>query len=578
MIKNFITKKISIIAIVFIAISVTFLNFSHHRWLRSDRVIEWDIKSYYAYLPTTFIYKDLSLQFRRDNIEKFGDLIWPVETPIGKHAIVTTMGLSVMYAPFFGIAHIYCLNNDNYLADGYTMPYKFALVFSSLFYVIIGLLFLRKILKKLFTEDIVTMVILAIGIGTNLLYYYSYEAAMSHAYNFTLITIFLYQVIHFYENPKLKKAFFIGLTSGFITLIRPTNILVLIVLILWEISSFKDFKNRVLFYILQYKYVLLMIFAFILIWVPQFIYWYHVSGKIFYFSYGEVGGKFFFNNPQISDILISYKKGWFIYTPIMFIAFIGLFTLPKFKKGLFLPLFIFNILNIYILASWWCWWFGGSFGHRAFIDSYGLMSIPLGSVLHLAKSKKISYYLSFSILFILIVFNNFQIQQYTRQAIHYWWMSKDAYWETFLKLYPTERYNELIRLPDYDKARQGIYVEIKPDYKKPEKIKIIPSKKEVIQFIQTELSNDSVFMSQILINNADKIPVDSVIKIECEKRYLADSIAYHKKMTLKNLEKDIRNNKAVMEEIEVKAKRRKISIDSMITLDAIWLYEHKIYK
>ena len=103
MIKKLLSKYLSIYAIIFIAISVTFLNFSHHRWLRQDRVIEWDIKSYYAYLPATFIYKDLSLQFRRDNIEKFGDLIWPVETPIGKHAIITTMGLSILYSPFFGV-------------------------------------------------------------------------------------------------------------------------------------------------------------------------------------------------------------------------------------------------------------------------------------------------------------------------------------------------------------------------------------------------------------------------------------------------------------------------------------------
>ena len=575
MIKKIFTKYLSILVILFIAISVTFLNFSHHRWLQNDRVIEWDIKSYYAYLPATFIYKDLSLQFRRDNIEKFGDLIWPVETPIGKHAIITTMGMSILYSPFFGIAHLYCLNSDEYLADGYTMPYKFALVFSSLFYVIIGLIFLRKILKKYFTEDIVTLVILAIGIGTNLLYYYSYEAAMPHAYNFTLITIFLYQIIQFYENPTLQKAFFIGLVSGFITLIRPTNILVLIVLFLWNVSSFKDFKDRVLFYIFKYKYLVIMILAFILIWIPQFAYWYKFAGKIFYFSYGEVGGKFFINNPQISDILISYKKGWFVYTPIMFIAFIGLFTLPKFKKGMFLPLFIFNVFNIYILASWWCWWFGGSFGHRAFIDSYGLMALPLGSVLHIAKSKKITHYLSFGIIALLIVFNNFQIQQYTRQAIHYWWMNKEAYWETFLKLYPTERYNEVIRIPDYDKARQGIYVEIKPVYEKQEKIKIIPSKDEVVNFICNDLSKDSVIVDQFSLQQTDELTLDSILKIEANKKYMEDSFGYYKKMMLKNLELDIRNNKAVMEEVAVKAKRRKICIDSMVTLDAIWLYEHK---
>ncbi|MCG8411192.1 MAG: hypothetical protein MI739_07905 [Bacteroidales bacterium] len=559
MIRKFCFKNASILAIVFILISVTFLNFSHHRWLRSGRVIEWDIKSYYAYLPATFIYKDLSLQFRKDNIEKFGDLIWPIETPTGKHAIVTSMGLSFMYAPFFGIAHIYCLNNSEYDADGYTMPYKFALVFSSLIYVIIGLFFLRKILKKFFSEDIATIVILAIGIGTNLLYYYSYEAAMSHAYNFTLITIFLWQIIRFYERPNSSKALLIGLNSGLITLIRPTNILVLIILFFWNISSFSEFKTRVIFYIKKYKLTLIMMIAFILVWIPQFLYWYKVSGKIFYFSYGAVGGKFFFNNPQISNILISYKKGWFIYTPIMFIAFIGIFALLKTKKEWFSSIFIFFILNTYILASWWCWWFGGSFGHRAFIDSYGIMALPLAALLNFTKQKRILYHISIGCIFLLIVFNNFQIQQYYRNAIHYWWMNKDAYWETFLKLYPTERYKQLIVLPDYEKAREGIYVGIKQEYKKEEKIKILPSKQETIMFIKDQLAVDSSSSDSLLLKEAEDI-------------YLLDSSKYKKQLILNNLEKDIRHNKSLMEDIAIKAKRRNIELDSMVTLDAIWLY------
>lgn len=504
MIKKILVNNISSLVIIIILIGGIFLNFSHHRWQKDDRVIEWDVKSYYAYLPATFIYKDLTLQFRKDNIEKFGDLIWPVETPEHKLAIVTTMGLSFLYAPFFAIAHIYCLISD-YDADGYSLPYKFALVFSSLFYVVIGLIFLRKTLKKIFEEDIVAIVIAAIGMGTNLLYYYSYEAAMPHSYNFTLISLFLYQTILFFENPSSKKIFWLGFLSGLITLIRPTNIIILILFFLWNISSYQDVKNRVLYFLKEYRFILLMITGFIIIWIPQFIYWYWVSGKVFYFSYGEVGGKFFFQNPQIKNILISYKKGWFVYTPIMFIACIGIFTLLKQKKEMFIPILTYTILNIYILASWWCWWFGGSFGLRAFIDSYAIMAIPLASFISTLSFKKYLKYLNFGIILLFIFFNIFQIQQYTNQAIHYWWMNKDTYWETFLKLKPTDRYWKLVTLPDYEKAKEGIYVEIIPDEKKQEKPKIIPSKDEAINFIYNELSSDSVFMNQLSVKQTEKI-------------------------------------------------------------------------
>jgi hypothetical protein len=432
-------------------------------------------------------------------------------------------------------------------------------------------------LREFFTEDVVALVVTAIGIGTNLFYYYTYEAAMPHAYNFTLISLFLYLTIQFYKNPGTKKIFWLGLVSGLITLIRPTNIIVLVLFFLWDITSIKDFKDRVLWFLKEYKLILIMATAFILIWIPQFIYWYWVSGKIFYFSYGEIGGKFFFFNPQIKNILISYKKGWFVYTPIMFFAFAGIFTLPNVRKGLFIPVFIFSIINIYILASWWCWWFGGSFGLRAFIDSYAIMAIPLGAIITRFSFKKYLKIISFGFISVLILFNIFQIQQYTHQAIHYWWMNKEAYWETFLKLRPTERYWQVITLPDYEKAREGIYVEIKPEYEKKANNNI-PSEKEILNHISENIKNDSVQISMLEAKAEEKgINVDSLIIARAKEIYDKDSAQYKRELIIQNLIFSIKNNADLLKQIEKKAKKRDISIDSMIVLDAVWLYENNKY-
>ncbi|MGC9375689.1 MAG: hypothetical protein ACP5DQ_11690, partial [Bacteroidales bacterium] len=368
-----------------------------------------------------------------------------------------------------------------------------------------------------------------------------------------------------------------GMVSGLITLIRPTNIIVLVLFFLWNITSIKDFKDRVLWFLKEYKLILIMASAFILIWIPQFIYWYWVSGKIFYFSYGEIGGKFFFLNPQIKNILISYKKGWFVYTPIMLFAFAGIFTLPKLRKGLFIPIFIFSIINIYILASWWCWWFGGSFGLRAFIDSYAIMAIPLGAIITRFSFKKYLKIISFGFISVLILFNIFQIQQYTHQAIHYWWMNKEAYWETFLKLRPTERYWQLITLPDYEKARKGIYVEIKPEYEKKANNNI-PSEKEILNHISENIKKDSVQISMLESKAEEKgINIDSLIIALAKEIYYQDSAKYKRELIIQNLIFSIKNNADLLEQIEKKAKKRDISIDSMIVLDAIWLYENNKY-
>ncbi len=574
---NFFRKNLSIISIWIVLIGIVFLNFSHHNWQRENGVIQWDIKSYYAYLPATFIYKDLSLDFREENFGKFGNLIWPVKTPTGKQAIITSMGMSVLYSPFFFIAHTIC-KFTQYEADGYTLPYKFALVFSALFYLALGLFFLRKILLRYFSDFTSAITILSIVAGTNLLYYSSYEAAMPHVYNFSLITVFVYMVIKWHENTSAKRTIGLGLLGGLITLIRPTNILVLLILLLWDIKSFSEFKERIFFFLRKYKLVILMIISFVLVWVPQFLYWKYIAGKFLYFSYGDVGGKFFFNNPQIFNILISYKKGWLVYTPLMILAIAGIFISFKKFKTFAVPSLIFLLLNIYILSSWWCWWFGGSFGLRSFIDSYGIMAIPLAVTIDFFYKKKYLKFIGIPLVGILVLFNIFQTQQYTHQAIHYWWMNKDAYWETFLKLRPTDKYWDLITIPDYEKARKGIYVAIKPENKK-RKPKIAASKKEISQLIKRDIYSDSLKMLSLKnIAQENKLVLDSVINKEILKSFSNDNLElYKKEIIISKLEISIRENPDMMKSMIRKAKKKKISVDSMITLDANWLYKKNKY-
>ena len=45
------------------------------------------------------------------------------------------------------------------------------------------------------------------------------------------------------------------------------------------------------------------------------LYWKHIMGTFFFYSYDQEG--FFFGNSHVLDGLLSYRKGWFIYTPIM---------------------------------------------------------------------------------------------------------------------------------------------------------------------------------------------------------------------------------------------------------------------
>jgi hypothetical protein len=281
---------------------------------------------------------------------------------------------------------------------------------------------------------------------------------MSHSYNFALICIYIFYVDKWHDKQSLKLTIVLGLLAGLISLIRPTNILVLIILFLWKTGSIKDIKERTFFFLKNYKHVFLMALCFLIVWIPQFVYWKYVSGKFLYFSYAGISGKFYWANPQIFDILFSYRKGWWVYTPIMFISTLGIIVMMFKMKKYYVSILVFLCVNIYVQSSWWSWWFGGSFGNRAFIDSYGILAIPLTLIIQQSLQAKIKGYFVILILGALTWYNTFQIKQLNHQALHYWWMSRTAYWKVFLKPNTVPGYWEAIPLPDYPKARKGVFV------------------------------------------------------------------------------------------------------------------------
>jgi hypothetical protein len=446
--------KFSWIALIVILIAILSYDIKEQNWNDYHKIISWDVLSYYAYLPATYIYNDISLSFITQNPKLYGDKFWPQGTPTGKFAIKTTMGLSFLYAPFFFIAHP-AAQMLGYEANGYSPPYKFALTMSCIFYLAVGLYFLRKVLQKYFADIIVAVTLVAVVLGTNLLHYATAEATMPHSYNFALFSFFLYLSMKWHEENSLKYSLMLGLVTGLIALIRPTNILILIVFALWGVDDLASLKDRTILFLKKFHLVIIMALAFIGAWIPQMIYWKYISGAYWFYSYGAE--RFFFNNPHIFKGLFGFRKGWFIYTPMMALAMIGIGMMYKNLKGLFYPVLIFTILNIYVILSWWSWWYGGGFGLRPFIDSYAILSIPLAVFVDRAFNRGNAVkMISAAVVLMFIALNIFQTNQYQQAILHWDGMTAKAYWSIFLKTERPKNFNELIDVPDNEKAKLGI--------------------------------------------------------------------------------------------------------------------------
>ena len=444
------SKKVSLI--IWLLISSYFIKFTIEESVWTHRkIIEHDVIFYYGYLPATFIYHDWT--FRFPDKPGFTGTVWSLPLPNGNRVQKMTMGVAMLYAPFFGLAHLYTKVTGG-LADGYSLNYQIALIWAGVFYFILGLFFLRKILGQFIDDFAVSLVLITIGLGTNLLNYASWDGAMSHVYSFFLFAVALWGFLKWLVKPKILLTIILGLFLGLIVLIRPTNIIFFLFLGLYFYFKDKDIKKSWQF-ILEVKWKLLLLAgAALLIWTPQLLYWKLNSGHFLVYSY--LGENFFFLKPRIIEGLFSYHKGWLIYTPLMWLAIIGIFIMRDKLKEWTWPTIITMATAIYVVFSWWCWWYGGGYSARALVEYYVVMSFPLGAFYtYILKKKWIYKAITVIVLVFFIKLNLFQTQQYHTSLLHWDSMSKEAYWAIWNRQNWPENYEHLIVTPDADKAKKG---------------------------------------------------------------------------------------------------------------------------
>lgn len=446
----------SISVIILICLTIIEIHLNLARW-NSRTVISWDTIGYYSYLPATFIEKDLKLSFINDsNVSRYnGTKYVSIKYIEGYRVMKFPMGMAVLYAPFFAIAHVLAtpLGYDN---NGYSEIYQCFIEFSGLFYVLFGLIFLRKTLLLFYSEKTAALSLLFIFFGTNLLCYASIESPMSHTYTFSLFSIFIYYMIVFLKSPNVKYTMYLGILFGLIVLIRPINVLFILTVFLLGVLSLEDFKIRLQLFIKYYHLVFLFFLITFLVILPQLAYWKYVTGHFFHFSYGKE--HFYFNNPHVLQCLFGFRKGWLIYTPLIVFALMGIWFMRKQQTSLFFYLIIILLpLYVFIISCWWCWWYGGSYSQRTLIDLYPLLCIGFAAFFHrISTSTILKKRIVYSIMTLLLLLNLFQTAQYKYNIIHYDSMTFKAYLHVFGTLDSEKIDESLLNHPDNERAVVGL--------------------------------------------------------------------------------------------------------------------------
>ncbi len=393
--------------------------------------ISWDAFGYYLYLPANFLHHDMAM-----NDMSWFDEVFRTYAPSGTvyqinymgdggHAIKYPMGLAVLWSPFFGLGHLMArlLGQPQ---DGFSMPYQSAMVFATWCYLLLGLHWMRKVLLAFFSDGIVAVTICLLVAGTNLLDQAVFHMLMPHLFLFTMFAGIIRYTIRWNGTRQWQDAAMVALLIGLSILIRPTALVCVLIPLLWGRI---DSHPRIGGLLRSRKSHLLLAGNIIgLICLPQLLYWKEVTGSYFYMSYTNAGEGFEFLHPWVREVLFSFRKGWFVYTPIMVGSIIGVVFLWKHAPRALVAVCAYFIVNLYVVSSWSCWWYADSFGQRALVESYAVMALPLGAFvswfIERGRSVRIA---AISGGIALVVLNLFQAWQCSEGILHSSRMTKHAY-------------------------------------------------------------------------------------------------------------------------------------------------------
>lgn len=420
-------KLAAFLSFVVLLIVANNLNFNSKHY---EGLLEADARGYYAYLPAVFIYQDVQFSFF-DSVENGGqynqhyayDYRYKTQSgTVNKYYL----GTAILQLPFFGLGHAFAtLAGDS--TDGYSFWYFVWIQIGAILYGAIGLYLLLKVLRLELTELQSIILGVATVFGTNLFYYLVVEPGMSHVYTFFLVSLLLYLVASNSSFTSIKFAVQLGVLMGLITLIRPINgVLVGLCLLPFLVLKYKLLQN-----LKALKFIGLAMVIAGLLFSAQLL-WYKVAtGFWWVYSYGEEG--FNWLDPHGLDFLFSYKKGVLLYTPFYAVAFLGAYGSTRKKDKLRLALFAALVVVVYVLASWWSWWYGGSFSQRVAIDFLPFvvwLAVPFVQQIQLKWQKATALI----VLIIVVLFCQFQTYQYRYFLIHWEQTTAEMYWQNFLVL------------------------------------------------------------------------------------------------------------------------------------------------
>lgn len=285
----------------------------------------------------------------------------------GRHINFTPVGTAVLWAPFFGAAHLAVLAaralGAAVPADGFSRPYEAAVCYASAFYGLFGLVLLHDALARFggYSARASAFTVGALWLGTPVLYYMTIAPGFAHAASLYAVALLVWLSLRASRTDAPAAWALAGAAGGLAGLVREQDVLflavpaVLLLLRAWKTRDAGGLVSR----------AALLGGASVLVFLPQLFVYRAITGR-----FGPsplVARKMTYTSPHFLEVLFDPGHGLFVWTPLLLLATAGLVAAAARRRPAALGLLAALVLQVWINGSIESWTQAGAFGSRRFV-------------------------------------------------------------------------------------------------------------------------------------------------------------------------------------------------------------------
>lgn len=388
--------------LLFVAAWMTIAAKTAHNHEPIDWVVS-DAEGYWIYLPSVVI--DGNLDFR--HAADFHATVHPIDTT----TFIKTprglrnrwpIGVALTMLPSFLLAHgvavaLHPLTGSSAVApNGYSLPYQFLGISTVMLMAWLSLITIDGVMAQRLNISgrAIAGAVICYAVGSSWAYYIAREPFMAHGMAAAWI-IFTVAGAERIAAAAAQRQFIwwhwplLSFTLAMAIVCRMTNGLILPVAIWAVLVAMQAGLTGRMFRIVPL--VILAAFPILLQWLTLRMMPARPAGAAGAQSMGYRSFEtFHWLHPALWQTLFSNNHGLFFWSPLLLLAVAGLVwgivRSDQPDRGFLLSLLISLIAIWYVNSSWYAWWFGKSFGARAFVDFSGIFVLGLGIAFEFIRS------------------------------------------------------------------------------------------------------------------------------------------------------------------------------------------------